>query len=320
MEPPGRQGNTRRYATAGVSGKATPVSSSESSHSRARGLGVARGAAAPDDLRVPALLGEAVGPDVRCRPAGPASRRRASAGRPSPRSGRAARLPMRHQRVLDHVLRCGAGGWSRRSRGARRPRGRCEPASSRRRWSSSDEEQVGELGLAVGAPARVAAVLPVEVVEVDLADTGARPRTRSTTRSRDVRAAGGWSARSGRGGWCRSASRSRPRCGARGTAMTPALLMRTSRSPSQASANARTEAEVGEVELRAPRRRPSIDAAAASPLAVSRTASTTRAPARASSRAAARPMPLLAPVTTKVRPSRSGRSCAVHLAEVMRPK
>ena len=45
------------------------------------------------------------------------------------------------------------------------------------------EEQVGELGLPVGAPARVAAALPVEVVEVDRARCGARRRRRSTTRS-----------------------------------------------------------------------------------------------------------------------------------------
>jgi hypothetical protein len=31
-------------------------------------------------------------------------------------------------------------------------------------------------------------------------------------------------------------------------------------------------------------------------------------------------MPLLAPVTTKLRPSRRGRSSAVHLAEVMTSK
>ena len=58
---------------------------------------------------------------------------------------------------------------------------------------------------------------------------------------------------------------------------------------------------------------PPIAAAACVALArLSRTASTTRAPARASSRAATRPMPLLAPVTTNVRPSRSGRSAAVQ--------
>ena len=77
--------------------------------------------------------------------------------------------------------------------------------------------------------------------------------------------------------------------------------------------------EVGEVERAHLGRRRRSAAAAASPLATSRTASTTRAPARPSSRAAARPMPLLAPVTTKVRPSRRGRSCAVHLAEEVMP-
>src|SRR5207247_7630804 len=58
-------------------------------------------------------------------------------------------------------------------------------------------------------------------------------------------------------------------------------------------------------------------ATACSPFAGSRTARTTRAPARPSSRAATRPIPLLAPVTRKVRPSRWGRSAAVHLRELM---
>ena len=47
-------------------------------------------------------------------------------------------------------------------------------------------------------------------------------------------------------------------------------------------------------------------AAAASPLAWSRTASTTVAPAPASAAAAAWPMPLLAPVMITVFPARSG--------------
>src|SRR5881409_3479699 len=101
-----------------------------------------------------------------------------------------------------------------------------------------------------------------------------------------------------------------------GVAMTPALLIRMSRSPCQESASSRTDAR----SARSRRRTstvPGMPAAARSPLAVSRTASVTRAPARASSRAAMRPIPLLAPVTTTVRPSRLGRSAAVHLEEVM---
>ena len=69
--------------------------------------------------------------------------------------------------------------------------------------------------------------------------------------------------------------------------------------------------QVGKVELRHVRRRAGgrrrgSTSAAASPFSVLRHASVTAAPARASSRAAIRPMPLLAPVTTAVRPLWSG--------------
>jgi hypothetical protein len=47
-----------------LSGKLTPVSSSESSHSRFRGLRVARRGAAADEGGMAALLLEAVGADV----------------------------------------------------------------------------------------------------------------------------------------------------------------------------------------------------------------------------------------------------------------
>ena len=97
-----------------------------------------------------------------------------------------------------------------------------------------------------------------------------------------------------------------------GTAITPALLISTSSGPSQASAKARTE----DSEARSSSRTsvsPVMLRAASWPRAVSRTASTTRAPARPSSRAVTRPRPEFAPVTTKVRPSRAGRSDAVHL-------
>ena len=59
-------------------------------------------------------------------------------------------------------------------------------------------------------------------------------------------------------------------------------------------------------------RRPAMLRAASSPLAVLRTARITRAPLPASSRAAERPMPLLAPVMTYVRPVWSGMSVAVQ--------
>src|SRR3954452_10096260 len=97
-----------------------------------------------------------------------------------------------------------------------------------------------------------------------------------------------------------------------GVAMTPALLTRTSSSPSQPSANARTEARSARSSGRTSTA-PVISRAAASPLAVSRTASVTRAIARASSVLASLPITLFAPVTTNVRPSRDGRSAAVHL-------
>ncbi len=60
---------------------------------------------------------------------------------------------------------------------------------------------------------------------------------------------------------------------------------------------------------------PGIVAAAARPFSGERTASTTRAPAPASALAAARPIPLLAPVITAVRPVMSGRE--VELEVVM---
>jgi hypothetical protein len=63
-----------------------------------------------------------------------------------------------------------------------------------------------------------------------------------------------------------------------------------------------------------------LDAAARRPLSSSRTASTTCAPCRASSRAVARPRPLLAPVTTTVRPFRSGILSAVHLLPATIPR
>src|SRR4051812_34919589 len=96
--------------------------------------------------------------------------------------------------------------------------------------------------------------------------------------------------------------------------MMPALLTRRSRSPLQPSANVRTEASDARSSGRTSRA-PGKLAATASPLATSRTARTTCAPARASSRAVTAPRPLEAPVTTTVRPERSGRSAAVQREE-----
>src|SRR5215469_10504708 len=98
--------------------------------------------------------------------------------------------------------------------------------------------------------------------------------------------------------------------------MIPALLIRMSRGPVQPTAKARTDAWL----LRSSDRTsvvPGIVAAALRPLASSRTASTTRAPALANWRAVMRPSPLEAPVTTTVRPVMAGRSAAVQFCCVM---
>ena len=174
------------------------------------------------------------------------------------------------------------------------------------------EEEVGELGLAVGAPALVAALLPVEVVEADLAHAVRARRTTVTTRSVT------W-------GSSRFVSAKWPEV------VRPDLQLEAVLGPTLGDGHdagvvdedvevalpgvgeGADGREVGEVERPHLASSRACSAAACSPLAVSRTARTTRAPARASSRAATRPMPLLAPVTTTVRPSRAGRSLAVHL-------
>ena len=97
-----------------------------------------------------------------------------------------------------------------------------------------------------------------------------------------------------------------------GTAMTPALLISTSIWPSNPSAKACTEDRSARSSF-CTSVSPAIAPAAVLPFEVSRTASTTRAPAPASSRAATSPMPLFAPVTTMVRSLWEGRSAAVHL-------
>src|SRR5215212_204444 len=101
---------------------------------------------------------------------------------------------------------------------------------------------------------------------------------------------------------------------ASGTAMIPALLTSTSRSPVHPAANDRTEDRSARSSCRTSTC-PVSPAAACSPRAGSRTASTTRAPAAASARAVARPSPLLPPVITTVRPVCAGMSAVLH--EVM---
>ena len=89
--------------------------------------------------------------------------------------------------------------------------------------------------------------------------------------------------------------------GRSGGTITPALLISRSISPSQPSANARTEARSARSSGRTSTL-PGMPAAALAPFSALRTARTTRALRSASAVAAARPMPLLAPVTIAVRP------------------
>ena len=101
-----------------------------------------------------------------------------------------------------------------------------------------------------------------------------------------------------------------------GVLITPALLINMLSSPCQLSAKARTEARSARSSRRTSQS-PGTDSAAAAPLARSRTAKTTRAPASASARAVGSPIPLLAPVTTTMRPRCGGRSAEVHPVEAM---
>src|SRR5437773_2205445 len=107
--------------------------------------------------------------------------------------------------------------------------------------------------------------------------------------------------------------------------MTPALLMSRSRfscSLANHSAKPRTEARLPRssepTSISPPGTASRILRPASAPFSALRTASTTRAPARESSRAAQKPMPLLAPVTTAVRPCWLGISAAVHLSAMAR--
>src|SRR6266702_429142 len=99
----------------------------------------------------------------------------------------------------------------------------------------------------------------------------------------------------------------------RGIIITPALLTSRSSGPENWSANARTDARSarssGAHSAPAP-----ISRTAARPLSALRLATTTRAPWRATSCAVWYPMPLFPPVTTAVRPDRSGISSAVQRA------
>ena len=93
------------------------------------------------------------------------------------------------------------------------------------------------------------------------------------------------------------------RCRA-GNAITPALLIRMCSGPSQAAANARTDAW-SERSRRPTRTSPSMSLATRSPAPVSRTASVTSAPAPASARAVSTPIPDEPPVTIARLPPRS---------------
>ena len=94
---------------------------------------------------------------------------------------------------------------------------------------------------------------------------------------------------------------------ANGTAMTPALLTRTSIRPSHSEANARTEASEPRSSSRTSAPSP-ISTRAASAFSRLRQAMTTRAPLRANAFDASSPMPEFAPVTTNTRPVWSGMS------------
>src|SRR5439155_8328244 len=107
--------------------------------------------------------------------------------------------------------------------------------------------------------------------------------------------------------------------------MTPALLISRSRfwwSLANHSAKPRAEARLPRssepTSISPPGTASRILRPASAPFSALRTAGATRAPARAGSRAAKKPMPLLAPVTTAVRPCWSGMSAAVHLSPMAR--
>src|ERR1700761_163573 len=94
---------------------------------------------------------------------------------------------------------------------------------------------------------------------------------------------------------------SRSRCGY--SARSQAAAVRTESSAARSSSTVRSWA---------PGTASRIRPAAAAALTGLRQARTTAAPCRASSRAVWKPRPVLAPVTTAVRPRRSGRSASVH--------
>ena len=164
----GRGARAQAAAAAGTSGNVTPVSVSESSHRRRAMTAVLRGAAAADERRVAALLLEAVGADEAV--AGEVLRRGVQ------RREGAHVLALGEDAVSDGAqdvhqaaarprleVRGGVAG-VHGHRADRRP-GIGEAALELGR-----EEEVRELRLAVRAPRVVGAALPVEVVEVDLAD------------------------------------------------------------------------------------------------------------------------------------------------------
>src|SRR5882762_2055802 len=108
--------------------------------------------------------------------------------------------------------------------------------------------------------------------------------------------------------------------------ITPALL--TSRSilgcrARSSAAAARTDSKQvrsrGWTVTSAPGAAPAMRAAAALPLSVSRTASTTDAPRAARTRAVSNPRPVFAPVTTASRPRWPGTSSLVHFAFMIPP-
>ena len=185
------------------------------------------------------------------------------------------------------------GGWSPRSRDARRGSAAPSPAAAARRWSSKRTSGWRASTARTRASCCIAARPGGR--RSGSCRSGAR-RSSVTTRG-----AGGReqrrqqqprSARSGRDGWSRTGSRSRPSVCRRGGAITPALLI--SRSSARDGGEALSErarpTQVGEVELHGPPRSPRIAGRhLARPWRRPGTAITTDAPARASSRAVAEP-------------------------------
>ena len=170
------------------------------------------------------------------------------------------------------------------------------------------EQQVRQLGLAVGRPGQVWAGLPVQILEADVADQVHHRRHRDHP--------------VGDLGQQQVGQREVAEVVGPDLAFEPVdgQGVRHRHDAGVVDQNVDAVDAVGEL----PHRRqvlqiepadldsPVMPAAAALPLSRLRTATMTLAPTRASSRAVTSPRPLLAPVTMTVRPENEGRSAAVQ--------